>query len=399
MYRSSARAAASIMLALALCSTWANAALPPIDVSGFGTGGFVVTDSGKAEFGRSQQQLVGANNEGDVGVDSLFALQGTVHFTDMYSATVQGMVRRLTTTGFQLDIPVFFVKAQATRDLALRVGRIQLPVFMSSDYRQVGYSNTWVRPPIEVYGQIPLLDSDDGVDVLYRKAVGPADISAQAFYGKADLSLPGVSIQSRKNWGVNATATVGPLTLRASRSQSAFTSRSTAVTQLLTAVNAAGFTALANRLNPLNVPFKFTAFGFSLDETHLTLQGEMSKATSGGFLASTDGQYLLAGYRVNKLTPYAIYAHQKVTSARTDTTIPRFGPLIPLALGVDQLINSVGADQHTISAGVRWDVHESVDLKLQVDRVSPQGNGLFFNVRPGFHGPVTVASMTLDFVF
>jgi len=269
---------------------------------------------------------------------------------------------------------------------------------MSSDYRQVGYSNTWIRPPVEMYGQVPF-DSDDGADVLYRKAVGPADISAQVFYGKTDASLPTAAIQSRKNWGANATITVGPLTLRAGRNQSAFTSNSATVTQLLTAVNAAGFTALANRLNPLNVPFKFTDYGFSLDETHLTVQGEMSKATAGGFVASTDAQYLLAGYRVGKLTPYAMYARQWVTSARTDTTIPQVGPLIPLALGVNQLINSVGADQHTISAGARWDVHESVDLKLQVDRVSPEGNGLFFNIRPGFHGPVYVASMTLDFVF
>jgi hypothetical protein len=387
------------MFALALCSTWASAALPPIDVSGFGTGGFAITDNGKAEFGRSQQQLVGANSEGDIGVDSLFALQGTVHLNDMFSATVQGMVRRqFNNTGFQLDIPVFFVKAEVTRDLAVRVGRIQLPVFMSSDYRQVGYSNTWIRPPVEMYGQVPF-DSDDGVDALYHKAVGPADISAQVFYGKADLTFPAAAIQSRKNWGANVNVTVGPLTLRAGRDQSAFTSTSAAVTQLLTAVNAAGFTALANRLNPLNVPFKFTDFGFSLDETHLTVQGEISKFTPGGFVASTDGQYLLAGYRVGKFTPYAMYAREWVTSARTDPTIPRVGPLIPLALGVDQLINSVGADQHTISAGLRWDVHESVDLKLQADRVSPEGNGLFINIRPGFHGPVYVASMTLDFVF
>jgi hypothetical protein len=398
MYRSPARAAASIMLALTLGSTWARAALPQIEVSGFGTGGFAITDNGKAEFGRVQQQTVGANNEGDVGVDSLFAVQGTVHLTDMLSATVQGTVRRMFNTGFQLDIPVFFVKAALTRDWSVRVGRIQLPVFMSSDYRQVGYSNTWVRPPIEVYGQIPF-DSDDGADVLYRKSLGAADISAQAFYGKTDATVAGVNIQSRKNWGVNANVTVGPLTLRVGRNQSAFTSRSAVVTQLLTAVNAAGFTALANRLNPASVPFKFTDFGLSFDETHLTIQAEMSKATAGGFIASTDAQYVLVGYRVQKLTPYAMYARQKVTSARTDTTIPRVGALLPLALGVDQLINSVGADQHTFSAGVRWDLHDSVDLKLQVDRVSPQGNGLFINPRPGFHGPVTVASMTLDFVF
>jgi hypothetical protein len=398
MYRSPARVAASITLALALCSARASAALPPVDVSGFGTGGFVVTDTGKAEFGRDQQQPVGANSEGDIGVDSMFAVQGTVHLTDMLSATVQGMVRRMFNPGFQFDIPVFFVKAEVTRDLSVRVGRIQLPVFMSSDYRQVGYSNTFIRPPIEVYGQIPF-DSYDGADVLYRKSVGAADINAQAFYGKTDATLPGVAIQTRRNWGVNANVTVGPLTLRAGRTQSAFTARSATTTQLLTAVNAAGFTALANRLNPLNVPFKFTDFGFSLDETHLTVQGEISKATAGGFVASTDGQYLLAGYRVEKFTPYAMYARQKVTSARTDTTIPRVGALIPLALGVDQLINSVGANQHTVSAGVRWDVHDSVDLKIQVDRVTAEGNGLFINPRPGFRGAATVASMTLDFVF
>lgn len=63
------------------------------------------------------------------------------------------------------------------------------------------------------------------------------------------------------------------------------------------------------------------------------------------------------------------------------------------------MINSFGADQHTTSAGIRWDVHESIDLKLQIDRVSPQGNGLFVNPQPGFHGPVTVAGLTVDFVF
>ncbi len=398
MHRSPVSAAASIALTLALCPTLASAALPEIDISGFGTGGMAVTDTGKAEFGRLEQQPVGANNEGDVGVDSLFALQGTVHLTDMFSATVQGMARRMFSTGFQLDVPVFFVKAQVTRDVAVRAGRIELPVFMNSDYRQVGYANTWVRPPIEVYGQIPL-DSDDGVDLLYRKTVGPADISAQAFYGKTDVAFSGVAIQSRKNWGVNANVTVGPLTLRAGRNQSAFTATSANITQVLTAVNAAGFTALANQLNPLNVPFKFTDFGFRFDETHFTIQGEVTKATAGGFVSSTEGQYLLVGYRLEKFTPYAIYSRQKVTSERTDKTIPRFGALIPLALGVDQLINSIGADQHTFAAGVRWDVRESVDLKLQVDRVSFQGNGLFINVQPGFHGPVTVGSLTLDFVF
>ena len=123
------------------------------------------------------------------------------------------------------------------------------------------------------------------------------------------------------------------------------------------------------------------------------------KETIGGFISSADGEYLLAGYRFRKFTPYAMFARQKITSERTDHTIPQVGPLIPLAQGVNTLINSVGADQHTTSLGLRWDLHSSLDLKLQVDRVSPQGGGLFIFVKPGFHGPVDVATMTLDFVF
>ncbi len=404
MYRSRAVSAVSIALATALASIRADAALPEVDLSGFGTAGFAISNKGNAEFARSQEQISGVNNQGDVGIDSLFAVQGTVHLNQTFSATAQAMVRRLFNNGFELDIPVFFVKAQLTRDLSVRIGRIQLPVFMSSDYRQVGYSNTWIRPPVEMYGQIPF-DFNDGADILYRTTVGPVDISAQGFYGKTDQTvqgnqmLPPATIQARKNWGANLTVTVGPLSVRAGHNQSSFSSIAAPTNQFLATLRAAGFVDLANRLNPTNVGFRFNDIGFTLDGTHITIQGEASRETAGGFLASTDAQYILGGYRIQKFTPYAMYSRQRITSARTDNTIPRFGPFLPLALGVDQLINSVGADQHTISAGLRWDPRESLDLKLQIDAVSPQGTGLFINAQPGFHGPVTVASMTLDFVF
>jgi hypothetical protein len=403
---------AIIALLLGLASGTAAAAGPDVEVSGFGTAGFAITDSAKATFVRSQEQPVGVDETGDVGLDSLLAVQATVRLNDMFSATGQAMVRRLFTSTFALDVPVFFAKADLTHDLALRVGRIQLPVFMSSDYRQVGYSNTWVRPPVEVYGMIPF-DTNDGADLLYRTTLGPVDISAQAFYGRTDatvsntaqgLSTTGtststVNIQARRSWGANLNVTLGPLTLRAGRNQSSFTSISDSTNQFIAAINAAGFPALAARLNPVNVPFEFTDYGLSFDGTHLTVQGEVVKETIGGFVPSADGEYILAGYRVRKFTPYAMFARQKITSARTDTTIPAVGALIPLAQGVNQLINSVGGDQHTTSLGLRWDLHESMDLKLQVDRVTPQGNGLLIFVKPGFHGPLDVASLTLDFVF
>ena len=134
MFRSPAIAlwAAATGLALTLGPRAACAALPDIDVSGFGTAGFAITDTDKATFVRSQAQPVGVDETGDVGLDSLLAVQATVHLSDMFSVTGQAMVRRLFTSSFALDVPVFFAKADLTHDLAIRVGRIQLPVFMSS---------------------------------------------------------------------------------------------------------------------------------------------------------------------------------------------------------------------------------------------------------------------------
>src|SRR5689334_22276792 len=81
MSLSRAVSAVSTALVMALVSVRAGAALPEIDISGFGTAGFAITDAGKAEFARSQEQAVGANNQGDVGLDSLLGVQGTVHLT------------------------------------------------------------------------------------------------------------------------------------------------------------------------------------------------------------------------------------------------------------------------------------------------------------------------------
>ncbi|MBP7640712.1 MAG: signal protein, partial [Thauera sp.] len=58
-------------------------------------------------------------------------------------------------------------------------------------------------------------------------------------------------------------------------------------------------------------------------------------------------------------------------------------------------------DQTTIGAGVRYDVAESVALKLQVDRIDAKRSSTLLDDRGYVTGPraLTVFSATLDFVF
>jgi len=59
--------------------------------------------------------------------------------------------------------------------------------------------------------------------------------------------------------------------------------------------------------------------------------------------------------------------------------------------------------QTSSSAGLRWDLHTDMAVKLQYDRVTPQrgSRGTLINQTPGFRSGRTthVASVALDFVY
>jgi len=385
---------AGALLAMAVSATAANAEGMTFDFSGFGTAAYTWADTSKAEFVRDSQPN-GADNSGSAEVDSLMGVQGTVHFSSNLSATVQVLLRRVTTPDYQLDVPVAFVKDALSNDFAVRLGRLPLPLFMISDYRTVGFANTFIRPPQEVYGAAPLYTLN-GADVLYSHSFGQIEVNSQLYYGRSQLQVGTTEITTKKEFGGNLSVAFGPLTLRYGR----FTGHNTfasAADQLIAAIGAAGFTALAAQLSTHDRAGSFSAFGASLDWHNILLQAETTDAVAGGFNPTTRGQYALAGYRIRKFTPYVMYSVRKITSSTTNNTIPAIGPLLPLARGVNALI--AGYDQHSTSGGIRWDFRDSMDLKLQVDHVSFQGPGMFANVQSGFHSPVTVAELAVDFVF
>lgn len=51
-----------------------------------------------------------------------------------------------------------YLQYAVTESLDVRAGRVVLPVFITSEYRKVGYANPWVRPPQEVYRTVPKTD-------------------------------------------------------------------------------------------------------------------------------------------------------------------------------------------------------------------------------------------------
>ncbi len=388
-----------------------------VRISGFGTGALTWTNSDQAEFGRPNQ-AAGAKKNLTTGVDSNLGLQADYAINSWLSVTGQGLVRKDAEDDFGAELSWAFVKAKLNDELSVRVGRIGLPVFMISDYRNVGYANTFLRPPVELYSQVPF-NSINGADVTWQHGFGDTNVTAQLAIGGIESQLAGNTVDVHGLSALNVVAEHGPVTLRFGRADAKMTlNTSTSLNGLFANLRAAGtgykfpqLNKLADELQLNKKKASFTSIGLGLDWNNIVAQTEYAKRKTDSYVNDTSAWYVMAGYRFGKVLPYYIHSELKIDGSPTNT-VPASCPagypaactptMVALRNGVNSVRNSgIGQGEETTDTiGVRWDFYRSVALKAQIDRVRPQnGNGLFLAPQAGFKGPVTVGAVALDFVF
>ena len=408
-----------LTLPLALSTAYAQDSftMPAVTVSGFGTLAVTQTNTDAAQFARPNQQS-GADKTARIGVDSNFGVQANTTLNSWLSATVQGLVRKDGEDDFGGELAWAFLKGKVNDNLSVRVGRMGLPVFLISDYRNVGYANTMLRPPAELYTQVPL-NSFDGIDATWQQAFGDTSVSAQLAFGRThnpiSTSSGVVHVDGTSLVALNLVAEHGPLTLRFGRADGKLTIEdSTSLNTLLTGLRNAGagyrlptLAPLADELSLAKKKASFTSLGLTLDWQNIVVQSEYAKRKTDSYVNDTNSWYVMAGYRIGKFLPYYNHAEAK-SVGHVSNTVPASCPagypaactptLRALSAGVDTL--SAPANQSTDTIGVRWDFYRSMALKAQIDRVRPKnGAGLLVHAQPGYTGPVTVGAVALDFVF
>jgi len=408
-------------------------------MSGFGTLGAVRTSTNDVEFDYPGQGG-GAGTTPSISPDSKVALQGTYKFTPTISGTTQVMTRYDADGQYVPSVDWIFAKWVAMPALTLRAGRMGGPFFMVSDFRNVGYANTTVRPNLDVYGQVPT-DQFEGADATYQYSLGSTTFNATFFAGdsKADYrsalrktSALGVTelgpstFSLKKMKGVNLTAEMdNGLTLRAGYSKSKITVTSDSLDSVLslgarlsaisagTVLNAQGtqpgaayvkfnslgadITSAANAaLLTQDKDISFLGFGASYDQDNWIVSGEYTKRRSNSFISDTTGWYALVGYRVAKFTPFIGFSKLTVNSANVTATkvvTPAAGPFTSTLDGYTATANSSiqgvldveKLAQRTITLGSRWDIMPNVALKAQWDQIHKPADswGLFFTKDPG----------------
>lgn len=404
------RIAGGLTALMAVTAGAADSGAPMFSLSGYGTLGEVHSSEDRADFTSSVFKPNGAGFSGpwSAAVDSLIAAQVTANFTGKLSGVVQILSEQNPNNTYWPHIRWADIKYQFTPEFSARVGRIVLPSFLMSDVRDVGYALPWVRPPIEVYGLVPV-SSNDGADLSYALRIGEVEHTLAVTYGRIVTHYPmRGSGAARNQWSVADTVEMGALTLHAEYQRTRLTID--AVDQLFDAFRGFGpqGIALDEKYDTHDKRVVFFGVGGIYDPGKWFLAAEWGVTDLHSVLGKNSGWYASGGYRLAKFTPYLTYARSKSDNL-SDPGLPLAGlppPLIGPALGLNAALNALLSSkrvQNTVSTGVRWDFARDVDLKLQLDhtRIGAGSSGGLVNLQPGFQpgGTVNLLSITIDFVF
>ena len=384
---------------------------PSWTFGGFSSVGAVHSDYDQADFSSSilKGSGAGATKTWSPNLESRIGAQLGVKFNKQWSGVVQVISEQRYDRSYRPLIEWGNLKYQATPDLSVRVGRIALPIFLAADYRKVGYAYPWVRTPVEVYGAVPITNSD-GADASYRWQLGRFKHITQAFYGKTNIYLTETtSLKARNIVGLTHTVEHGALTVRGSVLTAVLNTN--ILRPLFDGFRQFGpqGVAIANKYDVIDKRIDIMAIGVNYDPGTWFLMAEAGASNGHSFLAKSRATFVSGGYRAGEFTPYVTYSRTDAQSPTTDTGLSTAGLPPAYAYAASQLNGGLDivlktmASQTTVTAGARWDFRPNVAFKLQYDRVLPRNGsrGTLVNLEPGFRSgrAVHLTSAVLDFVF
>ncbi len=344
-----------------------------LKLNGFGTFGALNTSQTQGDYVLDSFMAEGAgkSNSVDISNYSKFGVQVNALFTPEISGQMQVVSGYMADNSFQPEVEWFNVKYAVKRDLAVRLGRVELPTFMDSDNHDVGYSYAWAHLPIELYHLLSIQTSD-GLDATYRSEIGNVRNSIKYLIGQNVSDRPTTITTSKNMWGLFDSYEYNQITF------SLGYQKRNSITQ-----NKA--TGLSNgwyESSDLSVGINYDSGDWFV----------MSEWLQSHTRYNSNAMYAGGGYRISKFTPFFIHSQNNVGSFGEGAT-----PSVAT-------VSRANRAQKTDSVGVRWDFKKNYDFKFQYDRVtlSDNSNGFLINApsTSSLYGNTFYAlSAVLDFVF
>ncbi|MGX9463296.1 hypothetical protein ACWXWU_18980 [Shewanella sp. A14] len=242
-----------------------------------------------------------------------------------------------------------YIKHTFDNDISVRAGKLRVPIFMYSDFLDVGYAQPFIRPPEEVYGAVPF-STYVGGDIAYDLELDHSTVQLQAFGGKAKEG----NIEFNYMYGASAGWQYDNLLLRAVYGTSQISVPSTSPFYPII---------------PDDTKTEFVGFGVKYDDGANLVTGEYTTVEADGQMSDTKSAYLTYGHRFGDWMPY-------VTIARLETTdnserVGQYFNLGGITVPIEPLLT---AERDAYSLGVRYDVISNVSIKADATLINNFGD-------------------------
>jgi len=389
-------------------------------LEGFGTVGTYRADSPVATVKVDDRESTGSLDQTRFDGDTQLAVQAKVRFNDDLKGVLQLISKKNAESSDRPAVNWAYLDWDISNELGVKFGRSVAPIFLMSDYRDLNYSQTMVRPPIEPYGENPIT-YQDGVNALWEKNIGPGELSIEGFFGKSQVDVGVGTVTFNRASGLSSKWAQGPVSLRIGYSAYKFYSDVAVLSAEVSQLSALPASVCTNcaevvpvRALLTNLTGAITTIGAVYDQDNVLLQAEyMRRTTNSSIAPNQDAGYLMAAYRIGKFTPYTSYA--QLTSEASPFNLQP-GPGAPAGFATElnylnqSLLGYGYSDAKTYTIGARWDFAKNVALKAQIDHIvvdKPDVGSSVILVFPtsllgtpnGFGGNVNLFTLNLDFIF
>ena len=405
-------------LSAASLSCYAAADDPLFEIRGFGSFAATRTDESTAGY-RVYPQTSSKANKWAFDTDSLLGVQVDVAPKEQLSAVVQVIGRKREQSSWDPEVEWAYVKYDFSPAWRLRVGRVLTPVFMESDYRFIGYANTFARPDNAVYSTYPL-SNHDGFDLTYRTGLGSGMLALSGYGGKASLDVPGQLTYGGDLLGVTATYELDDPTVRFGhvKLDAKITGNNQGLKTIATNLATASRFGCTTCVD-IGQKYDRTTNGFDFSVTDIGLRYTMGELTTWAEYAWSDNTAVLqpsesfllgASYNLGKWTPYVAYGNYKTKGNDKTVVTNAPGAFAALAAVVNSSLENQASSRNTLALGTRYDFYKNFALKAEVSRVTldkANANPNAFPVVPAVAAGVVVNrpqnfnlfTLAVDFVF
>ncbi len=247
----------------------------------------------------------------DFQKNSLFAIQARADLQEKLSATAQIIAKG--SEDYNARFNWAYLTYELSNELTVKAGRFRDPLFMFSDFLDVGYAYHWISPPESVY-DLSGFDSSDGVMLQHQTDIFGWTSTATLTAARTSADVNQGTLESNNSSTVTWTMNYDWFTFHVAHSQSDITLDASAFDQIEEGLSGFGVSqeAIDNMLMESDRG-AFDGIGVSIDTGKFFAIAEYTEiATADTFAADPSKQwYVTGGMRFGNWTAYATVENQQ----------------------------------------------------------------------------------------